>query len=73
MNNYYKKCNKTLCKLIIYYIPSYFNTFQDKKNSNKTLNYYVNHFPLQCSKYILNPYSSPFLKSMHLLHKRSIS
>jgi hypothetical protein len=47
MGNYYIEDKKTLYKLQMYYLFSLSNIFQVEENTNKTLFYYLNHFPLQ--------------------------
>jgi hypothetical protein len=72
MGNYYIEDNKTLYKLQMYYLSSLFNIFQVEENTNKTLFYYLNYFPLQQTKYNMIPYS-PFLDVTHTLFIRKSS
>ncbi len=57
----------------MYYLSSLSNIFQVEKNTTKTLFYYLNHFPLQQTKYNMIPYSPPLLDVVDIVFTRESS
>ncbi len=57
----------------MYYLYPLSNIFQVEENTNKTLFYYLNHFPLQQTKYNMIPYSPPLFDVTHTLFTRESS